>query len=255
MHGEGAMTDAERYLFDLQGYLVIRVRSPPIGSPSSTRVWTSWSTCRPTSSPPPMGVMPDRGSDRYITNIADAGEPFERLIDAPAFLPYIEEMVGSAYRLNHTYAILRYGGDWTVLHGTNAPFRAATGYRFSDGRFYSTLVKVVMGLTDQNPEDGCFAVIPGSHKANVPNPFGNDPRYVPVLQPVPARAGDVVIFTEALTHGSTVNESGVPRRTLYYAYSVEHMSIWSGYGFTFSDALKARVTEPQRKLIEEPWAS
>ena len=247
------MTDEERYLFDLQGYLLIPGAIDDGWIVELNARLDELEHLPPDEFPPPMRVMPDRGKDRYITNIAEAGKPFQWLIDAPAFLPHVAEMVGSPYRLNHTYTIFRYGDDWTGLHMANTPVIAPCQYRFADGRFYSTLVKVVIGLTDQAPEDGCFAVIPGSHKANVPNPFGRDPRDVPVLQPVPAKVGDVIIFTEALTHGSTVNESGKPRRTLYYAYSVEYMHIWHGHGFTFSDALKARITEPQRKLIEEPW--
>jgi len=72
----------------------------------------------------------------------------------------------------------------------------------------STLTKAVFPLFDCDAEEGCFAVVPGAHKSNFPRPWGNHPDENPSLVAVPARAGDAIIFTEALAHGSMVCVSG-----------------------------------------------
>ena len=118
-----------------------------------------------------------------------------------------------------------------------------------NGEFYSTLVKVVYPLTDQEIADGCFSAIPGSHKSNFPNPYGIEPEGIPVREPVPCRAGDAIIFTEATTHGSEPKRTTRPRRTLYFAYSPCWITDWTG-GPEISAAALARVTERQRALLE-----
>ena len=71
----------------------------------------------------------------------------------------------------------------------------------------------------------------------------------PPLIPVPARAGDAIIFTEALTHGSTVNRSGRPRRTLYYCYSIGYMPDWGGQGLHYSDGFAERLSPERREVL------
>jgi hypothetical protein len=184
-----------------------------------------------------------------IHNLKELGEPFERLIDAEPMISLVAEAIGTLPRLNHDYAILRYhAGDRTMFHLGNTPVTPSCQFRAHDGRFLSTLVKVVYPLTDQGTEDGCFSVIPGSHKSSYANPYGRDPDGIPVREPVPCRAGDAIVFTEALTHGSEVNRSGKPRRTLYYAYSPCWVAGWSGRDDA-SPALIERTTERQRDLL------
>ena len=75
------------------------------------------------------------------------------------------------------------------------------------------------------------------------------PKTTPGLEPVPAKTGDAIIFTEALTHGSMVNRSGRPRRTLYYCYSVSWMPDWGGQHLHFSDGFAGRLPDSRRELI------
>ena len=113
----------------------------------------------------------------------------------------------------------------------------------------STLTKAVFPMLDCDVEDGCFAVIPGAHKSNFPKPWGQHPDENPVLTPVPVRAGDAIIFTEALTHGSTVNTSDKPRRTLYFCYSIGYMPDWGGQGLHFSERIGQMLSEEQMETV------
>ena len=71
----------------------------------------------------------------------------------------------------------------------------------------------------------------------------------PVLTPIPANAGDAIIFTEALTHGSVINVSGNPRRTLYYCYSIGYMPDWGGQGLHFSPNVMESLSETQQSIL------
>jgi ectoine hydroxylase-related dioxygenase (phytanoyl-CoA dioxygenase family) len=249
------MNEEERYLFDLQGYLVLRNVISPEHLEQLNAAVARIEAMEESEYPGNAHLNnPRTPSHLYITDILEFGEVFHPLIDHAEVLPRVAAMIGGPYRLNHAYLISRWGGGFTHFHLGNAPVAPCCQFRFADGRFYCTLVKVVFPLLDCGPEDGCFAVIPGSHKSNVPKPYGGHPDEIPCKVAVPARAGDAIIFTEALTHGSMVNTSGRPRRTLYYAYSVKWMSDWNDgpQVFTFSEELRESVTPRQRELIAPP---
>src|SRR5262245_49667546 len=245
------MDEPQRYLFDLRGYLVVP-NALSAEHVAEMNAIIDRTERLPDDDAPPSVVFERKvgGShDMRIYNVKELGEPFERLIDLPATLPLVADIIGLRPRLNHDYSILRYGaGDRTAFHLGNTPLAPRCQFRFHDGQFFSTLMKVVFPLTDQGVEDGCFSVVPGSHKGNFANPYGNEPDGIAPREPIPCRAGDAILFTEALTHGSEVNRSGKPRRTLYYAYSPCWAADWSADRGA-STALLERVTERQRDLL------
>ena len=178
----------------------------------------------PRDFPPPL-CLGTRKTEKelYISNILESDTAFNFLIDIPEVLSIIDGVTYGSYRLNHTYTIYRWADGYSGLHGHNTPISYKCQYHFRDGEMISTLTKAVFPLIDCRIEDGCFAAIPGSHKSNFNRPWGNHPDENPVFIPILADVGDAIIFTEALTHGSMVNTSGRPRRTLYYCYSVGYM--------------------------------
>ena len=85
------------------------------------------------------------------------------------------------------------------------------GYAFQHGRMRCNLLAFAVHLTDVREGEGGFCVIRGSHKSNYPCPpsmrryeHAVEHAYQPAVN-----AGDVVIFTEATTHG-TLPWKGVP---------------------------------------------
>jgi ectoine hydroxylase-related dioxygenase (phytanoyl-CoA dioxygenase family) len=80
------------------------------------------------------------------------------------------------------------------------------------------------------PGQGGFACIPGSHKANFSCPgdyatFAGNPGCV---VEVPQRAGDVIIFTEALTPGAFPWTAAHQRRSVLFKYSPGHLA-WADW--------------------------
>jgi hypothetical protein len=245
------VNEEQRYVFDLKGYLVVRNALAPEHVATLNATIDRTERLPDEDVPPPVRLQREvpGGSDMRIHNLKELGEPFARLIDLEPVIGLVEAAIGTRPRLNHDYAILRYkAGDRTAFHLGNTPVTPSCQFRSHDGRFLSTLVKVVYPLTDQGVEDGCFSVIPGSHKSQYASPFGREPDGIPVREAVPCRAGDAVVFTEALAHGSEVNRSGRPRRTLYYAYSPCWVAGWSGADDASPELLE-RVTERQRELL------
>ena len=70
------------------------------------------------------------------------------------------------------------------------------------------LTVVAWQLADVNPGDGGLCLIPGSHKGNLPCPpeMKRYEMYQEHIRQVTGKAGDVVIFTEATTHGNAALE-------------------------------------------------
>src|SRR5205823_13544254 len=100
---------------------------------------------------------------------------------------------------------------------------------------------------------GGFCCIPGSHKSNMPFPD----RYRDLAAPVeaivqlPLDAGDVVIFTEALSHGALAWSAERERRVLMYKYSPGYMQ-WER-GSPFVDPGAHEWTDVQRQILRGPY--
>jgi ectoine hydroxylase-related dioxygenase (phytanoyl-CoA dioxygenase family) len=108
------------------------------------------------------------------------------------------------------------------------------------------LVAVQWALVDHNPGRGGFLCVPGSHKANFPRPAEVA---AGMAVEVPMKAGDVVIFTEALTHGTSTWQGPRQRRTLLYKYSPGN-SAWSHE--VWPAELLNSCTSRQRLLLQPP---
>ncbi len=248
------MNEEQKYLFDLQGYIVLKgvIKSDIVKK--ANEVLGRLEQTLPEAYPPPLCLgQPKTAENLYISNILEADEVFINFMDVPEILDIIAEVTAAPYRLNHTNSISRGGGGYTVMHMQGTPVHPRNRYRCHNGQIISTVTKAVFPLLDAGPEDGCFAVIPGSHKSNFPRPWGQHPEDNPPLVGVPANAGDAIVFTEALTHGSLVNVSGKLRRTLYYCYSIGYMPDWGVFrpdlGLRFSGELRQKLTEDQLEIL------
>lgn len=96
-------------------------------------------------------------------------------------------------------------------------------YTHSDGRYLDTLVH----LDNADEESGCIKFLPGSHRLGpLKHILGPDTApHLPTEQyrledavSLPAKAGDVVVFSIWTIHGSAVNHSGRWRRLVRMGY-------------------------------------
>jgi ectoine hydroxylase-related dioxygenase (phytanoyl-CoA dioxygenase family) len=215
------MTEQERYLFDLQGFLVV---PDALGADALAALNSLKDEHIAGDAPADMQTHRFEGLLRW-------GQPYLDLIDNPRITPYLEELLGAQFRLDHDYAdVIRMGKGpiGTTPHGGGTPFDPSQFYRYNNGRLRNGLTVVAYNLKDVNPSDGGFACVPGSHKANLP--FSNEWRDLstlhPCVQPVVGPAGTAILFTEALTHGTLPWRSREERRTVFYKFSPNQIS-WS----------------------------
>ncbi|MEU3400825.1 phytanoyl-CoA dioxygenase family protein [Streptomyces filamentosus] len=262
------MKDHEKYLFDLNGYLVIKnaLTSDEVTQlneaidrrhvseklQSTPYFHTGFPDVMLGNNDPAKGPV-----DLADGSLLDWGPEFRRLTDLPQILPYLEELLKPEVRFDHAYGVFgRKGGDNNVgmhLHHGGAPHDPSQSYYYRDGEMYNGLLAVSYALTPAGPGSGGFCVIPGSHKANFPLPesvqAAGSQRPV---QHVPVEAGDAVIFTEATTHGTLPWSGANERRILLYKYCPSYMQ-WekSSPGASVDD----RFTPEQQSLMLSPYAS
>lgn len=241
------MTEQEAYLFDLQGYLVV---PNALSSAELTELNALFDRRIKGESDP------EAPKQRFL-HLLTWGEVYRRLIDNPRITPYLEELIGPEFRLDHDYADLIRSGKGptgTMLHGGGTPFDSSMFFSHHDGKMYNGMTAVAYYLRDVNPGDGGFGCVPGSHKANYPFPQEwrnlEEMRH-PCVRPVTGPAGTGIIFTEALTHGTLPWRAAWDRRTLFYKYSPPAIS-WSAHYYDANEY--DGLTRRQRQILEPPNA-
>jgi hypothetical protein len=247
------VTEEERYLFDLQGHIVVRDAIAPSHLDALNAILDE----RLAEADPEAPVVPlGHGGGEVL----GWGKPFLDLVDNPRVLPYLEAFCDPFLRLDHEYVhVIRPGaGSLTgamssaTLHGGGAPFDISQFYDFREGRPWGGLTVVAYYLRDVNPGDGGFACVPGSHKASFPLPesFRSlDGELPPFVTPIAAPAGSAVVFTEAQTHGTLPWHGRDERRTVFYKYSPFALA-WGWRYYEPDDYPDA--TDRQRALLEPP---
>jgi hypothetical protein len=247
------VTEEERYLFDLQGYLVVPDAIAPDHLVDLNELLDEHLA---DADPDAPAVQFGIGGGEVLS----WGRPFLELVDNPRVLPYLEAFCDPFLRLDHEYIhVIRPGAgsldgvlSSAKLHGGGAPFDASQFYDFREGRPYGGLIAVAYYLKDVNPGDGGFACVPGSHKAHYPLPAQLRPLEDPLpsfVTPVPGPAGTAIVFTEAQAHGTLPWHGADERRTAFYKYSPFAMS-WSWRYYNADDF--EDLSEAQRTLLEPP---
>jgi len=237
----GGLTASERYAFDVAGYLVRRGVLRP-------KELAALNAAVDALALPVPGD--DLASQRFAGHLHRSAA-FVALLDHPAVFDVLVEVCGPVLRLDHAYGIVMAPGTGGLgLHGGGTPFDPAQFYVVNGGRVSCGLVAVQWCLVDHPPGAGGFRCVPGSHKAAFPPP---DPVPPELVVDVPLAAGDVVIFTEALTHGTAPWRAAHQRRTLLYKYSPGNSS-W-GKDEVLPPALAPMLTPRQRLLFEPPYVA
>ncbi|AFY54776.1 protein involved in biosynthesis of mitomycin antibiotics/polyketide fumonisin [Rivularia sp. PCC 7116] len=237
------MNESERYLFDLQGFLVVE------------NVLTDdeiLALRKLVDKQVAIKNQPEASKLRF-DGLLSWGKPFLNLIDNPRITPYLSELLGK-FRLDHDYLhIIRegLGPIGCYLHGGGTPYDPTQYYSFRNGRIYNGLLAVAYELNDVHPGDGGFACIPGSHKSNLACPqewinleFPRD-----IVKSVAVKAGSAIIFTEALSHGTLPWQGKNERRTLFYKYSPGSYAWLRNY---YNPEEFEDLTASQREMLKTP---
>ena len=260
------MTEHEKFLFDLQGFLHVKnvLTSQEVKAlndaidanitPSEDYDWSGPNEYGGGMS----GEYSVRSESGMITWPKPWCQPFRDLIAHPKIIPYLNTMFGRGWRHEHSPSVImsRKGTGGHGLHGqTSRHFDGSQCYVYTNGQFRAGLSIFQFQLRDINPGDGGIAVIPGSHKANFKCPedimlYNVDQEAV---RNVTGKAGDLVIFMETTIHGSLPWNAEYDRRSLMYHYSPRNSNFQSEYYEVKMQDWVSELTDVQRAALEPPY--
>ena len=155
------LTDHEKFLFDLNGYLVVRgaLSADEIGELNAaidahsheaiSRDATALKNAKR------AGVFGAKGSRRDLGGMLNWEEDgFRKLLAHPKLAPYCDALLGPGYRLDHQPMVLQQdaGSEGFSLHGGplkgNDDLNPELQYRCVNGKPWNTLVAMAAHLVD-----------------------------------------------------------------------------------------------------------
>ena len=219
------VTDMERYLFDLNGYLILKQALTPaqVAACNSTydeieaadidgRGW--WGNVAINNSGQQEGLT--------MQQLYEAGGVWEELLDHPSWYDKAVHFIGSddpenfdnahgpAF-IDECFGTIRPQGGAQRLHSGGHVGTIRTQFRYHAGKFHCGQINILMAFTDIGPGDGATMVIPGSHKSNVRHPqtVAIESRHEEtsvdgVVGAIECHLekGDALLFVDAIMHGS-----------------------------------------------------
>lgn len=261
------ITDMDKYLFDLQGFLHLRGALSPDEVKSLNACLDQVPDLQPNEWWGYVHREPTQDSRGIaLQQVYELGEPFEQLIDHPAWIDKVKFFVGGegTFDYHHgplfideNFASIRTAGGAIGMHSGGHIGVKRTQFRYHNGRFQCGQINILIALTDIGPGDGATMVIPSSHKANFDHPQfeqhkireGTSMDQVHGAMEVHMAAGDALLFVDAISHGSARRVNPGQRRIVVYRYGPS----WGNFrwGYQPSKELLARLT-PERRQIVQP---
>ena len=232
------VNDTEQYEFDRQGYIVI----PGFLSPSETarladavesllehavnhvalppRKLSAWGSEHHADAELGYHARGEAAADEtiIIEDFWNADPAFDFLVDHGPTMEYIRAIVAQRPTINNSEIRVRYRGNASRHHGGRRPETQKYRYSFTDGRIDCMMVRMIYFVHDVTADQGAFTVLPGTHKSELPCPYGTDPDTEPGTVSLEMKAGDAILFTEALRHGGRSNRSDQVRKTIHVGY-------------------------------------
>jgi hypothetical protein len=240
-----------QYQFDLQGYLVVEdaLSEAEVGALNAILDEQQL---------PEEGKKNRFGSAPDGAGFLDWGKPFCDLLDHSSIMPALRLRLGDSFRLDRLYGMCMDAGMGRGrLHSDYGPSSVNSvippGERYSppEWELVQGFVVVAWCLTDAGPGLGGFCCIPGSHKTSyrLPQPIKDIGEDSPLVEIPAAPAGSVVLFTEALTHGTADWRAPHQRRALLYKYCLPQMA-WRPN--RVSHPAHVTLTERQETILRHP---
>jgi hypothetical protein len=267
-------TALEEYLFDLNGFVVVR------GALSNEEV----KACNDAVDSIPR-ALPRLGWHGFVQredHPEHRGISYQQIYELPAFsniithpniINYVARFVGGQDTFDYHHAPLyidenffniRGPGDAIPIHAGGHDICKRMQFRYHNGRFACGQINVLIAHTDIGPGDGATMAIPGSHKSNFTHPAflaperargqewqdegGGSMEGIAGAIEVHMKAGDALIFVDATCHGSAKRVNPGERRISVYRYGPSWGN--SRWGYRASPELLERLSPLGRKIVE-----
>jgi len=262
------LSDMDRYLFDLNGFLILKNALSAQEVAACNGVLDTMQDCG-------AGEWRGRVQGHNFTGsheglnlqqIYEGGAPFEQLIDHPSWIDKVIEFIGThepnfdSYHgpcfIDENFASIRGPGQAIGMHSGGHERVIRTQFRYHDGGFHCGQVNILMAMRDIGPGDGATMVIPGSHKSNIKHPEFDKSAMTDIATSVDGmtgaievhlKAGDAILFVDSIMHGSAKRVNDGQRRILVYRYGPS----WGFFRHAYrpSDELLGRLTPAQRQIV------
>jgi len=256
-------SELDDFFFDLQGYLVLQ------GALAGDEVRRLNAAIDEIGALPPgqwQGNVHSQERDVYhdevrginLQNIVESGAAFEELIDHQAWIEHMRRYIGLRQLfIDECFVSIRERGGFINIHSGGWEEALRTQYKYQNGKFSCGQINILVALSDIGPGDGATTIIPASHKGNICHPNMNRPFEERVREAsdgvegvveVHLKAGDAILFVDALAHGSAARVNDGERRILVYRYG----PYWGNtrYGYQYSPALLDRLTPARREILQ-----
>ena len=259
-------SELEIYLFDLRGYIVLEnaLTADEVASlnagidallPIEHNQWDGY--IHATNFGANDGLN--------LQQIYEGGEPFESLIDHPSWFEKVKFFVGGEGNFDYlhgplfideNFANIRGPGEAIPLHSGGADCVKRCQFLYRNNQFMCGQIDILIALTDMMPGDGATMVIPGSHKSNFRHPHfatanwqdGDSVDGIIGAEEVNIKAGDAILFVDAISHGSARRTNPGDRRVIVYRYGPS----WGNFrhGYQPSSELLARLSRQRRQIVQ-----
>jgi len=235
-----ALTQAQRFFFETNGYLVIEDALPP-GELARLRAACDEAEALWRADPRRRGVR--RPDLEQVIAILEYGPLFVEMLEHPRIFPMIRELLGpDVMLLDHDYFITPAGA--TIHRGWHYDENFPSVYHPRS----RLMVKVFYVLQDIDWNGGGTVILPGSHSyppGQLPNP--DVPEDMPSSVRMALPAGAAYLMAGRTYHCVGNNLTGVERRLLIYTYGHKWMKVWDGYEHPAE--VLAQATTPMRRQL------
>ena len=192
-------------------------------------------------------------------NVIEGGATFRKLINYPTWIDHCRRWINprNGISLHENLLNVRGRGGYIGIHcGGACPISYMTFRQAHTGEWMVGQINVIAAVADVGPGDGPTTVIPGSHKSAMPHPMLTEQTYRSDdaagkqvgMKELYLEAGDVLMLTDAITHGSADRTNQGHRRITLYRYSPKLLR--SRFHYVPSKELLDCLDEEQRGIIE-----
>ena len=269
--------DMEKYIFDLNGYIIVRnvltideiaicndvihrklnhiqERIDPMLK-NVSRADSTLMAGDGKSGRKDLGGILEWGEDSKI---------FRSILDHPKLKKYFHLLLGRGYRMDHLPFVIAQdkGSEGFSLHGGSVDiatghFNPYLSYQCINGTIHNNLLACSVVLTDHNANSGGFCIVKGSHKSNfnANNEFINGiGKYAEefIYQPL-TKAGDVILFSEGTVHGALAWNENYQRRVALYRFAPATSCYGRSYFPSWPEKMLEDLTPSQKAVLEPPY--
>jgi len=179
----------------------------------------------------------------FTTHLVTRSAVLRELVSSPPLTDLCADLIGPDVRLYWDQAVYKKPDAEATF-----PWHQDNGYAFVEPQQYLTCW---IALTDATEDNGCPKVVPGIHRTGTLSHRLTDAGYVclddpPGAVPVPARAGDIVVFSSLTPHCTGPNLTDGVRKAYIVQYAPEGAAVVA----TADDGTTTRTpaTDPRRQF-------